>query len=117
MNRTFTYKGNEPPAARQVAYAKKLAADPDTKTGPLNAASCSFYDFLHLLKVVADDQKGFDSERLKKGFDSIRNYAGMIGPVSFTPENHCALNADAIAMVSIASGKDPRSMGFFRERI
>jgi len=96
-----------------VAYTKKLSAFPETKSSLLNAGSCSFYDFLHLLKLVADDQKGFDAERIKKAFDSTKNYSGMIGPISFTPQNHCALDAEALVMVTIASARIRSRWGSF----
>jgi hypothetical protein len=66
--------------------------------------------------VVVESEKRFDTERIKKAFDSTRNYAGMIGNISFTPENHCALTGDQMVMATLLSGKDPRSMGVFRER-
>ena len=40
----------------------------------------------------------------------------MIGSIGFTPENHCALDAEQMVMVSLLSGKDPKSMGVFRQR-
>jgi hypothetical protein len=40
----------------------------------------------------------------------------MIGSISFSPENHCALTGDQMVMATLLSGKDPRSMHVFRER-
>lgn len=114
--RTMTYSGNEAPGARQQAHAKKVLAYPESKFWEINAAISPFYDFLHLLKLVVESEKRFDSERIKKAFDAVKDYDGMIGKISFTPENHCALSPDQMVMVSLASGKDPRSMHVFRER-
>jgi len=115
--KTFTYTASQPPAARQVEYAKKLIADPETKGGLLNAAACPMYDFLHVLKVIADAEKTLESDRLKAAFDSVKNYPGIIGPVSFTPENHCALTANDLAMFRVLSGKNSQANGCFRERV
>jgi hypothetical protein len=53
---------------------------------------------------------------LKKGFDSLKNYRGISGTLTITPENHCAIPDEAVTLVKIASARDPRSMTFFRER-
>ncbi|PPJ40693.1 hypothetical protein, partial [Pseudoxanthomonas sp. KAs_5_3] len=71
---------------------------------------------LHLLKAVVESEKRFDTERIKKAFDATKDYDGMIGSISFTPDNHCALTGDQMVMATLLSGKDARSMGVFRER-
>lgn len=114
--KSMTYSADEAPGARQVAYAKRVVTYPESKFWEINAAISPFYDYLHLLKAVVDSEKRFDTERIKKAFDGTRNYAGMIGSISFTPENHCALTGDQMVMATLLSGKDPRSMGVFRER-
>ena len=114
--KTMTYSASEPVGARQIAHAKKVLTFPEAKTWEINAAISPFYDFLHLLKVVVDAEKRFDSERIKKAFDATRNYDGMSGRISFTPDNHCALTGDQMVMASLASGRDARSMSVFRER-
>ncbi len=114
--RTMTYSSTEAPGARQQAYAKKVVTYPESKFWEINAAISPFYDFLHLLKVVVEAEKRFDSERIKKAFDAVKGYPGMIGSISFSPENHCALTGDQMVMATLSSGKDPRAMHVFRER-
>lgn len=114
--RTMTYSATEPPAPRQLAYARKVLTYPEAKTWEINAAISPFYDFLHMVKRVVDAEKRYDSELIKKAFDATKNYPGMIGNISFSPENHCAVTADQLAMVKVASVRDPQSLGVFRER-
>jgi branched-chain amino acid transport system substrate-binding protein len=114
--KVFTYSATEQVGARQVAHAKKVLTFPESKQWEINAAISPFYDFLHLLKTVVDAEKRFDTERIKAAFDSVRDYDGMIGRISFTPDNHCALTGDQMVMATLVSGKDPRSMHVFRER-
>jgi hypothetical protein len=45
----------------------------------------------------------------------VKGYKGLLGTINFTPENHTALDISDIALASVASGKDPRAMGIFRE--
>jgi ABC-type branched-subunit amino acid transport system substrate-binding protein len=114
--KTMTYSATEAPGARQVAYAKRVVTFPESKFWEINAAISPFYDYLHLLKQVVDAEKRFDAERIKKAFDATRDYPGMIGSISFTPENHCALTGDQMVMATLVSGKDPKAMHVFRER-
>ena len=114
--KTMTYSASESPGARQTAYVKRVVTFPESKAWEINAAISPFYDYLHLLKVVVEEEKRFDSERIKKAFDSVKNYPGMIGSISFTPQNHCALTGDQMVMATLLSGKDPKSMHVFRER-
>ncbi len=114
--KTMTYSATEPVGARQVAHAKKVVTFPEAKTWEINAAISPFYDFLHLLKKVVDAEKKFDTERVKAAFDAVKGYDGMIGRIAFTPDNHCALTGDQMVMATLSSGRDPRSMGVFRER-
>ncbi len=114
--KTMTYSATEPVGARQVAHAKKVITFPEAKTWEINAAISPFYDFLHLLKKVVEAEKKFDTERVKAAFDAVKGYDAMIGRISFTPDNHCALTGDQMVMATLASGRDPRSMGVFRER-
>lgn len=114
--KVFTYSATEAVGARQVAHAKKVVTFPESKQWEINAAISPFYDFLHLLKTVVDAERRFDTERIKAAFDSVRNYDGMIGRISFSPDNHCALTGDQMVMATLVSGKDPRAMQVFRER-
>lgn len=114
--RSFSYTASKPVGDRETAYAKKLAAYPEVKGQEPNAVVSPFYDFLHVLKVVSDNLKSVDPVVLKRGFDTLKNYRGMSGTLSLTPENHCALPDEAVTLVKIASARDPRSMAFFRER-
>jgi len=114
--KTMTYSDSEAPGARQVAYAKRVVTFPESKFWEINAAISPFYDYLHLLKQVVESEKRFDTERIKKAFDATKNYPGMIGSISFTAENHCALTGDQMVMATLLSGKDPKSMHVFRQR-
>jgi ABC-type branched-subunit amino acid transport system substrate-binding protein len=114
--RAFSYTDAEPPGERQVAYVKKILSYPESKGQEPNAATSPFYDFLHVLKHVAEDQKSFDPDKLKQGFEQVRDYPGMFGKLSLSADNHCAVPADALAFVKLKSARDPRAMGCFRER-
>ena len=112
---TMTFTATESPGARQQAYAKRIVTFPETKTWEIPAAITPFYDFMHMLTMVVNAEKKFDADLIKKAFDATKNYDGMIGRISFTPQNHCALDGDQMVMVTLLSGKSPKAMGCFRE--
>jgi branched-chain amino acid transport system substrate-binding protein len=114
--KSFSFTASKPVGNREAAYAKKLAAYPEVKGQEPNAVVSPFYDFLHVLKVVSDNLKSVDPIALKPGFDTLKNYHGMSGILSLSPENHCALPDDSVTLVKIASARDLRAMAFFRER-
>ncbi|MGC3975646.1 MAG: ABC transporter substrate-binding protein [Nitrospira sp.] len=114
--RAFTWTGDQSPAARQQAFAAKLANYAEARPVLVNAAFSPHYDFLHLLAQVMNAEKTDDVDRIKAAMDSVKGYDGMLGKVSFSPENHCAIGADEMVMASVASGLDPRAQGVFRAR-
>jgi len=114
--RTLTWSEKSSPGERQVAFAKKLAAYPEVKGNEIVAGTAPFYDFLHLLKGVIEAEKTFETVRIKAALDNVTGYAGLLGKLNFTPEQHSGLAADDLAVVTLSSGKDPKAMGLFRER-
>ena len=115
MYRSLMWTDTTSPGPRQVAFAKKVATFAEGKGSGVPVANSPYYDFLHVLKMVIDDEKTFEPEKIKRALDSVKGYQGLLGTMNFTPENHTAIGIDDIALASVASGKDPRSLGVFRE--
>ncbi|HMK00859.1 MAG TPA: ABC transporter substrate-binding protein, partial [Reyranella sp.] len=116
MYRSLMWTDTASPGPRQVAFAKKVAAFyPEGKGSGVPVANSPYYDFLHVLKVAIEGEKSFEPEKVKRALDSIKGYQGLLGTINFTPENHTAIGIDDIALASVASGKDPKAMGIFRE--
>lgn len=111
----LTWKGDETMPQEQVAFAEAMAAS-GTKPSPIMAVA-PWYDFLKMIQQAAEDANSLDSEKLKAAMDSFRDYNGLLGPITFTPENHVGIGRDAMVMVKASSHDDPRAMGVFRERI
>lgn len=114
--KAFTWNDTVQPGERQVAFAKKLAGLPAAKNNEVNIAASPYYDFLYLLKRAIEETKSFDVEVVKKALDSTRNYPGMLGNISFTPDNHSGIALADITLASVSSGVDKRAMGCMRER-
>jgi len=114
--KSLTWTGSESPGPKQVAFAKKVATYPEAKGSEVNVAAAPYYDFLHLLKMAIESEKSFEPEKIKKALDNVRGYNGLLGTINFTPENHTAISIDQMTLASVASGKDPKAMGVFRER-
>jgi ABC-type branched-subunit amino acid transport system substrate-binding protein len=112
---TFTDKDN--PGQKQQNFAEKLKAYPQTKGLEAYLAGTPWYDFLHLLKVAVEQEKSFDTAAIQHGLNSIRNYPGLLGSISFSDTDHKGISIDDVALATVASGKDPRANGCFRQRL
>jgi branched-chain amino acid transport system substrate-binding protein len=115
--KTLSWEGNSQPGAKQVAFAKRMTNYPEAKGNETPAACGPYYDFLFALKQVIESEKTFDVARLKVALDNLKDFDGLLGRSSFTPDNHCGLTIDSLAAVKMKSYKDARAMGVFRERM
>lgn len=116
--KALTYTDANPIADKVLRFAKALsdAGTPDPLL-PL-AATSPFYDFVHLLKAVAEKAGSTDSDAMKAAFDSFTG-EGFFGTVSFTPERHQGYGPDVLAMAVVNSTNEPVSMeskGLYRRR-
>jgi branched-chain amino acid transport system substrate-binding protein len=115
--KAFSYSASKSPAERQVAYVKKMLTYPEAKGQEPNAAVSPFYDAMYAYKWAIENAKSTDPDKVKATMETLKGFAGMAGTLSLTAENHCALGADSLTWCKLASAKDPRAMGAFRERI
>ncbi|HMN78652.1 MAG TPA: ABC transporter substrate-binding protein [Burkholderiaceae bacterium] len=114
--KSLTWTDKEAPGPRQQAFAKKLQSYPEAKGVETAVTMSPYYDFLHLLKFVIEQEKSFEPDKVKRALDNVKNYPGLLGPISFTPTNHTGIGPDEIAMGTLASARDPKAAGVFRER-
>lgn len=114
--KALTWSDKDRIGARQLAFAKKLEKYPEVKGMETAVVMSPYYDFLHLLKHVIEQEKSFEPEKIKRALDNVKGYDALVGKISFTPENHTGLGADELAMGTLISVKRQQSMGLFRER-
>jgi ABC-type branched-subunit amino acid transport system substrate-binding protein len=112
----LTWTDSEEIGARQMEFAKKANAFPETKEAGVNVAGSPFYDFLYLLKAAIESEKSFDPEKVKRAMDATRNYKGLLGDLNFTASNHAAISMEDMTMATLLSGRDPKAMAVFRKR-
>ena len=60
--------------------------------------------------------RGSWPEAIKRGLDNLKSYKGLLGDISFTPDNHSGIGVRDVVLVSVASGQDARAMGCLRAR-
>jgi branched-chain amino acid transport system substrate-binding protein len=114
--KTLTWTETEKPGPRQVAYAKKIAQYPEAKGSESNVMAAPYYDFLHLVKKVIEDEKTFEPAVVKRALDNVKGYSSILGTINLTAQNHSAIAIEDMTLATVVSGKDPRSMGPFRQR-
>ncbi|OJY35281.1 MAG: hypothetical protein BGP06_05155 [Rhizobiales bacterium 65-9] len=113
---TYTDKDMISDKVKKFAKALSDAGTPDALL-PV-AATSPFYDFVYLLKAVAEKVGAADSKSLKAGLDSFSG-EGFFGRISFTPERHQGYGADVLAMAVVNSTNEPiskESKGLYRRR-
>jgi len=115
--KAYTFSATESPAEKQVNYVKKLLAYPESKGQEPNAAVSPFYDSIHAFKWAIETAKSVDPDQVKAALETMKDFPGMSGTLSFTPDNHCSLNYESLAWCKLSSARDPRAMGAFRERL
>ncbi len=111
----LSWKGDAAMPEKQVRFAKAIAAS-GTRPSPIIAIA-PWYDFLQLIRHAAEQAGSLKSDAIKAAMDNIKDYNGLLGPISFSPQDHVGLKKDSLVMVSAASAKDKRAMGIFRERV
>jgi branched-chain amino acid transport system substrate-binding protein len=113
--KSLTWLPGSPVASRQLEFLKKVAAHPDT--GPLvfTVAQAPFYDDLYLLKTAIEAANSFDYAKVKSALESITNYQGMLGSMTFTSSNHLAL-ADSALVAAVPDYSGPESLGYLPRR-
>ena len=114
--KTLTWTDAEPIAQRQLDFAAKAAAFPETKETGVNVAASPFYDFLHMLRIAIEQEKSFDAVAVKRAMDSIEGYKGLLGTLSFSAARHAAISIEDMTMATLLSGRDPAAMNLFRKR-
>lgn len=114
----LTYRRGGKPSGPAVEHARQLLRDPKAATATYSAATSPYYDYLKLIADVAADAKSVDPAKLKKALDGTRGWQGVRSSLSFTPEQHNGIADEQIAVGSMLSARDKRSMdGIFRERV
>ncbi|HWS74985.1 MAG TPA: ABC transporter substrate-binding protein, partial [Quisquiliibacterium sp.] len=96
--KALTWTDKEGIGARQLAFAKKLEKYPEVKGMETAVVMSPYYDFLHLLKHVIEQEKSFEPDRIKRALDNVKGYDALVGKISFTPTNHTGLGPDELAM-------------------
>lgn len=114
--RGWTYTNQEKVSDRHMSLARKFQQISAAKGIEAYIAGCPQYDFLWLLKSVAEQEKSLDSDALKRALDNVRGFKGLIGTFSFSPTSHAGVPMEDITIASVASGRDPRSVSALRER-
>jgi ABC-type branched-subunit amino acid transport system substrate-binding protein len=114
--KALTWSDKEDIGARQLEFAKKANAYPETKEAGVNVAASPFYDFLYLLRAAIEQEKSLDPERVKRAMDATKDYKGLLGTLNFTETKHAAISIEDMTMATLLSGRDPKAMAAFRKR-
>jgi branched-chain amino acid transport system substrate-binding protein len=108
--KTTAWSPGKPVSARVEKYMRKVVADPDSGKIKYATAVDPFYDLMYLLKHVIEGAKSFDVAKVKPALESVKDFDGIIGKLSFSKTDHIAVSDDAVVLGSPASDA-PESFG------
>ncbi len=109
MIQTFTFSGNDSPAAAEMMTKLKAKfpeikgeADVTPAVGIANA-----YDGMHLAALAITNAGSTDGPAIRQGFYDIKEYKGLIKTYvnPFSPEEHDALGPDDLVFTQFIDGK------------
>lgn len=109
MIQTFTFSGNDSPAAAEMMTKLKAAfpeikgeADVTPAVGIANA-----YDGMHLAALAIKNAGSTDGPAVRQGFYDITEYKGLIKTYQspFTPDEHDALGPNDLIFTQFIDGK------------
>ena len=76
-----------------------------------------FYDAMNVYKWAIESVKSTDPDKIKGAMESLKDYQGMAGSLSLTLGQSLRSRARVLTWCKLASARDPRAMGAFRERV
>ncbi len=91
----------DPEKAQLVAYAK---AYEERFHAPVSTFGGHGYDSLHLAAKAIADAGSDKPQAIRDALEKIKNFPGIGGIFSFTPEDHAGLGEDAFIMLTIEKG-------------
>jgi ABC-type branched-subunit amino acid transport system substrate-binding protein len=93
-------------------YLVAVRDNPDSGASKFSVATSGYYDFLHILKNVVESVKSFDYAKVRKGLEGVKDYDGVLGKISFSPNSHLGISPDDFGMGVINDLTAPESLGF-----
>lgn len=111
--KSLCWQPGKPLDARRKAYAQKLAATPGIDAGgKYTVLQNPFYDFLYMLKHSVESAKSYDFDKVKKEFENIKNYDGILGKISFSSSSHLGIQDADVGLGAANDYTAPESLGF-----
>ena len=67
--------------------------------------------------AAIETENSFDPEKVKRAMDAAQNYKGLLGALSISPTKHAAMAVEDMTLATLPSGRGPKSISVFRERV
>jgi branched-chain amino acid transport system substrate-binding protein len=91
------------PTAALTSFMKRYKAQFHIAATPFAVAN---YDAVTMLGQVIKKAGSTDPTKLKEGLDSVKNFHGLQGTVSFTKQNHATITEKQLTLVKYNAAKD-----------
>ncbi len=90
------------PTKALLSFQKRYKAQFHIDATPFAVAN---YDSVMMLAQVIRTVKSTDPNKLKDGLNSVRNFHGLQGTVSFSPQNHATITQKQLTLVKYSAAK------------
>jgi branched-chain amino acid transport system substrate-binding protein len=109
--RALMYTDTEPLSQKIRTFGDQMSAHGVTDAAMGVAATSPYYDALKILKQIGDKVGSLDdAKKLKQELDSLTDFDGLFGKISFTPTKHTAYGKDALGICQVnASANDQQA--------
>lgn len=91
------------PDARLLAFQKKYKSQFKTASTPFAELS---YDAIYMLKQAIEKGKSTEPLSLQKQLNSISNFDGLTGKLTFTQQQHTTINKDQLTLVKFSTSSN-----------
>jgi branched-chain amino acid transport system substrate-binding protein len=111
--KNLTWTSSRPVSDRVANVLQKVASQPNFPPSAVNPSfQGPFYDWLYLLKTAIESANSFDPGKVRDALNSIHNYDGLLGKISFSGSNHLAFADDQLTVGRPTDLTDPKAHGF-----
>ncbi len=91
------------PTSQLTTFQQKYKARFNVDSTPFAELS---YDAVFMLKQAIEQGKSTKPQALQKALNSVSNYQGLTGSLTFTPQQHTTITADQLTVVKFSSASN-----------
>lgn len=111
--KNLTWTASRPVSDRVASVLQKVSTQPNFPASAVNPSlQGPFYDWLYVLKTAVETANSFDPAKVRGALNSVHNYDGLLGKISFSSSSHLAFGDDQLTVARPTDLTDSKAHGF-----